>query len=89
MDETHIVGELPNVRIELTHRAEPDGSAEHMVINLTATPDFRSALPMLGNLGMMAQPMALWQSMMNQWFSLARNNPMAGFLLPPDESAKK
>lgn len=89
MEETRIVGDLPNVRIELTHRAEPDGSAEHMVINLTATPDFRSALPLLGNVNALFQPLALWQAMMAPWMALASSNPMAAFLLPSDESAKK
>lgn len=89
MEETRIVGDLPNVRIELTHRAEPDGSAEHMVINLTAIPDFRSALPLVGNMGAMLQPLALWQAMMEPWLALARSNPMVALLQPPTENAKK
>jgi len=84
MDETKLIGNLPNVNVEITHRAAPDGSAEFLTINLTATPDFRSALPMLGGLTqlpMMMSPLALWtqaaQAMMTPWAQLARVNPLA------------
>ncbi|MEW5728118.1 MAG: hypothetical protein AB1918_09865, partial [Pseudomonadota bacterium] len=46
MDETRITGELPNLRVEIVRRATEDGGAEMLTLNLTATPDFRSALPL-------------------------------------------
>ena len=47
MDDIKITGALPNMTMELSHSAEADGSAEHIVLRLTATPNFQSALPLL------------------------------------------
>lgn len=67
MDETRITGDLPNMHIEITRTAEPDGSAEHMTIHLTATPNFQAALPLPL---MMLSPMLAWQNMMAPWMTL-------------------
>lgn len=85
MDETRVTGELPNMRIEITHRADADAGAEVMTINLTATPDFRSALPLAGGLaslplagGLMTPlPMMLaaWQTVMAPWAALWGAHP--------------
>lgn len=72
MDETKISGDLPNMHIEITRTAEPDGSAEHMVIHLTATPDFRSTLPMLAAF---QAPLLVWQAMMAPWMRVMGIEP--------------
>lgn len=84
MTETKLTGTLPNMVVEITHRAEPDGSAEHMTIQLTATPSFDAALPMLAQMPMlltaMQGPMAGWtQFWLAPWIGMMRSNP----LLPP------
>ncbi|MGE5547432.1 MAG: hypothetical protein ACM33T_11075 [Solirubrobacterales bacterium] len=91
MDETRLTGDLPNLKVEIVHRAEPDGSAEHMSILLTATPDFRAALPLAGQFAQlplmmgMTNPFALWaeasRTLMQPWLALARANPFLP--LPP------
>lgn len=92
MEETKVTGALPNVNVEITHRQAPDGSAEFLTINLTATPDFRAALPLMGNfaqmplmLGALQSPLHLWaqaaQAMMAPWTQLMRANPMAAPLV--------
>jgi hypothetical protein len=86
MDETKVTGALPNV--EITHRQAPDGSAEFLTINLTATPDFRTALPLAGAfaqmplmMGALHSPLQLWtqtaQAMLTPWTQLLRANPLA------------
>lgn len=71
MEETRLIGDLPNMRVEITHRQVPDGSAEQMVIQLTATPDFQSAGRMLGQLGPMPVMMAMAQIWMAPFQALA------------------
>lgn len=85
MTETKLTGALPAMNVEISHHAEPDGSAEHMTIRITATPDFRAALPLAGGLmqlpGMLAPmggfqaPLAAWQAMMAPWARMMRANP--------------
>lgn len=75
MDETKISGDLPNMHIEITRTTEPDGSAEHMTIQLTATPDFRSTLPMLAAF---QAPMLAWQAMMAPWMRVMGIEQMPG-----------
>jgi hypothetical protein len=92
MEETRITGDLPGLRMEIAHRADPDGNAEHMVVTLTATPDFQSALPLVSRLGqipLMMNPLAAWQAWMAPWAALAKANPFLAAPQPPDESAKK
>lgn len=79
MTETTLTGNLPNITMRISHRAEPDGSAEHMVIQLTALPNFEAALPLLGNLAPMPTLLAVWNAWMAPWTALARANPF----LPP------
>lgn len=83
MDETTITGTLPNMTVEITHRADPQGGAEIMTINLRATPDFNAALPLIGGLGQMAPllaPMQMWSQVMQTWMApwqeLAKVNPL-------------
>lgn len=71
-DETHIVGDLPNLRMEIVHRQDPDGGAEHMSIHLSATPSFQVAEQLLlGGLSPAAwsNPLALWASMAQTWMA--------------------
>lgn len=87
MDETTITGILPNMTVEISHRADPEGGAELMTINLRATPDFQAALPLIGGLGQMAPllaPMQMWSQAMEAWMApwrdmtrqLAQANPL-------------
>ena len=76
-DETRIVGNLPNLRLEIVHRQDSDGRAEHMTIHLTATPSFQAAESLLlGNLSSAAwaNPWALWTSMAQAMIA-----PLGGF----------
>ncbi len=79
MDETRISGDLPNLRIEVVRRASEDGAAEMLSLNLTATPDLRSALPLA-----FTAWQGLAQAMLSPWMALAQANPF--LRLPgPDE----
>ena len=87
MDQTTITGTLPNMTVEISHRADPDGGAEVMTIHLRATPDFQAALPLIGGLGQMAPllaPMQMWTQAMETWLApwrhLATANPLLRFL---------
>jgi hypothetical protein len=97
-DETRIIGNLPNLRMEIVHRQEPDGSAEHMTISLSATPSFRAAEGLLlGGFGpsalafsplsqaSMADPMALWTGMTQAMRAMGLDNPWLA-LLPGRDS---
>lgn len=57
MDETKLTADLPTMNVEIVHRAAPDGRGEMVTIQLNATPDFRSALPLLA--GMAQLPLML------------------------------
>lgn len=59
MDETKLTADLPTMRVEIAHRAAPDGSGEMVTIQLNATPDFRAALPLLAGLAQMPLPLML------------------------------
>lgn len=91
MDETKLTADLPTMNVEIVHRAAPDGRGEMVTIQLNATPDFRSALPLLAGMAQLPlmlgggaatplpSPLALWaqtaQAMMAPWLALARANP--------------
>ncbi|MBC7953579.1 MAG: hypothetical protein H7Z12_17395 [Rhodospirillaceae bacterium] len=62
MDETKITGALPNMTVEITHGTADDGSAEHLTIHLTATPNLQSALPLFG--GLLQLPLMMGGGMM-------------------------
>jgi hypothetical protein len=89
MDETRIVGNLPGMRVEITHRRDPDGQAEHMSIDLTATPSLRAAEGLMGSLPVMMalsrHPLAAWAglagALMAPWMALAKANPWLPTLL--------
>lgn len=96
MDETKLTGALPNMTVEITHGTADDGSAEHLTIHLTATPNLQSALPLFGGLlqlplmmggGMMGagqSPFAFWaqatQALMAPWTNLAQASPWTALL---------
>lgn len=94
MDETKLTADLPNLRVELLHRAAEDGSGEVMTIQLHATPNFRQALPLAGSalgafaapwaLDTLAAPWALWlqagQALMAPWAGLVRANPFVALV---------
>lgn len=97
-DETRIVGNLPNLRMEIVHRQDADGGAEHVSIHLSATPSFQAAEALLlGGLspaalatGAWANPFALWnsmaQAMMSPWtHALGASNPWAAMLSARDD----
>lgn len=72
-DETRIVGNLPNLRMEIVHRQDPDGQAEHLSILLSARPSFEAAegllLAGLSGLPAWANPLALWSNMAQAVFA--------------------
>jgi hypothetical protein len=72
-DETRIVGNLPNLRMEIVHRQDPDGAVEHMTIHLSATPSFQAAqsllLSGLSPAALSANPFALWTDMAQAWLA--------------------
>lgn len=71
-DETRIVGNLPNLRMEIVHRQDPDGAAEHVSIHLSATPSFQAAEALLlGGMSPQAwsDPLALWNTMTQAWLA--------------------
>lgn len=83
MDETRIVGDLPNLRMEVVHRRDPDGTAEHMTIQVTATPSFQAAESLLlGGFSPAAwsNPWALWntmaQAMLAPWTGATGAHPL-------------
>ncbi|WP_043744695.1 hypothetical protein [Paramagnetospirillum magneticum] len=87
-DETRIVGNLPNLRLEIVHRQDDGGGAEHMTIHLSATPSFQAAEALLlGGLSPQAwtNPWALWtsmtQAMLAPWLGAAWPR-----ILPPGDS---
>ncbi|CUW40939.1 conserved protein of unknown function [Magnetospirillum sp. XM-1] len=67
-DETRIVGNLPNLRMEIVHRQDPDGAAEHVSIHLSATPSFQAAETLLSP-AMWGNPLALWTCMTQAWLT--------------------
>lgn len=86
-DETRIVGNLPNLRLEIVHRQDADGMAEHVTLHMTATPSFQAAESLLmGGLSpaAWANPWALWSQMaqslishplLASWATLSGSNP--------------
>lgn len=92
MDETKITGQLPNVTVEISHRADPEGGAEMMTIHLRASPDFQTALPLAGGFlqGGLAQmsplfsPLQMWTQALEMWTApwrqLAQANPLLRLL---------
>ncbi|HYD97914.1 MAG TPA: hypothetical protein VEH84_00900 [Alphaproteobacteria bacterium] len=57
--DTRATAALPGMTIDILHRRAADGQSEAVSVTLTATPDFKSALPMLDRSGMPALAM-LW-----------------------------
>ncbi len=62
MDETTITGNLPNMKVEISHRVDAEAGAEVMTIQLRASPDFNAALPLAGGFLQSSLTNALLQS---------------------------
>lgn len=74
MDETKVIASLPNLDIEMTHRAAPDGQSELVTIQMRATPSFDAFARALTPQTMMvpllaANPVLAWwsQAMTQAW----------------------
>jgi len=73
MEETKLTAALPNLDVQIVHRALPEQNAEAISITFTATPNFEAAAKMLGpNLPHMLPMMALWMAPMRAWTNLAQ-----------------
>ncbi|WP_448189954.1 hypothetical protein [Azospirillum sp. sgz301742] len=70
MEETKLTAALPNLDVQIVHRAYPDENAEAISITFKATPDFETVGKMLApNLPLLvlwAAPMQAWGAMMQQ-----------------------
>lgn len=70
MEETKLTAALPNLDVQIVHRALPEQNAEAISITFTATPDFETAAKMLAPnlplLGMWMAPMQAWTSLVQQ-----------------------
>jgi hypothetical protein len=89
-DETRIVGNLPNLRMEIVHRQDSEGGAEHVSIHLSAAPSFQAAEKLLlDSLSPAAwtNPFALWVDMAQAWLAPWTGAPddalSSGPTLPP------
>jgi hypothetical protein len=85
MDETRITGNLPNVRIDISHAQDEATGTETMTIKLTAQPSFEGVQGLLGSgIGGLAplafNPMGFWaaaaQAWLSPWAALAGANPL-------------
>jgi hypothetical protein len=65
MDETRMTADLPNLDVEIVHRALPEERAEVMTISLKATPSFDAvSRHMAGPLALAAfNPVLAWAAM--------------------------
>jgi len=79
LQETHIVGGLPHLDLQIVHREHPDEPAESLSITIKAKPGFESAVQMLAPLAtaslatlptspMAFSPFAFW----TQWAQAAQ-----------------
>lgn len=75
MDETKLTADLPTMNVEIVHRATPDGRGEMVTIQLNATPDFRTALPLVA--GMAQLPLMLAQSAPSSPLDVWASSPLA------------
>jgi hypothetical protein len=78
MDQTRAVATLPNLNIEILHRAAPEEGAEYLSITLRATPDLATAANLLDPFRLMGAMMAFnpWQA----WLRLA--DPLGFWRVP-------
>lgn len=69
MEETKLTAALPNLDVQILHRAYPEQNAEAISITFTATPNFETVGKMLApNLPMLA----LWAAPMQAWSALVQ-----------------
>jgi hypothetical protein len=77
-EATRAAARLPRLDIEIVHRRSPEGDAEQVSINLTATPSFEAFGAFLES----ANPFALWAETMRlawlPWLEATR-----AVMLPP------
>ena len=70
MEETKLTAALPNLDVQIVHRAYPDENAEAISITFKATPDFATVgkmlAPNLPLLALWAAPMQAWTGLMQQ-----------------------
>ena len=70
MEETKLTAALPNLDVQIVHRAYPDENAEAISITFKATPNFEAVRTMLAPnlplLALWAAPMQAWSSVMQQ-----------------------
>jgi hypothetical protein len=64
-DETRILGRLPNVDIQIVHRAARDGEDECLTVTMRAVPSFEA----VGRMLEAANPMLFWTQMMRAAWS--------------------
>lgn len=90
MDETKVTATLPNLDIEMTRRAAPDGRSELVTIQMRATPSFDAFAQALSPQAMMmpllaANPFfAAWSRMVTQaWAPWTRMLPGASDRFTP------
>jgi len=81
LDATKATARLPGLDIEIVHRRLPEGDAEQISINLTATPSFEA----FGAFLEAANPFAFWAEAMRlawlPWLEAARA------VMPPEDAA--
>ncbi|HYG90874.1 MAG TPA: hypothetical protein VD978_31980 [Azospirillum sp.] len=90
MEETKLTAALPNLDVQIVHRAFPEENAEAISITFTATPNFEAVSKMLApNLPLLAlwvTPMQVWTGLMRQawapWLNAMGASPRLG---SPDE----
>lgn len=73
MEETKLTAALPNLDVQIVHRACPEQNAEAISITFTATPDFatvgRMLAPNLPLLDLWMAPMQAWSSLVQRAWS--------------------
>lgn len=85
MDETTLTAALPNLDVQIVHRALPEENAEVISITLKATPGFDAAVGMLAPslplLALWAAPMQAWTGMVQRAWAPWLNAMGAGATL--------
>ena len=78
-DETRVLGRLPNLDIQILHRAARDGQEEYVTVTMRAVPSFEAVGRMLEAANpvwfwtqMMRAAWSPWMGMLNGWASPGR-----------------
>ena len=64
-DETRVFGRLPNLDIQVVHRAARDGEEEYLTVTMRAVPSFEA----VGRILEAANPMVFWTQVMRAAWS--------------------